>query len=1022
MDPQRLTWVRTGEPNGSGSGYLVGPQLVLTALHVVRDDGRWAGRVAVRVGHPHFGELVERHAEVCWPDPQAGIPPEDALDIALLWLDAPVAAAGEGPIRWGRPGGTARIPFTGAGLPAFAADEGSDAQFEDLHGELSVVSTSLPGWVLDCPVWPGRGETGGPGIPGQRGRRREGGRDGDPGGRRAGGQDGNPSQRSSDGRNGDPGRHDERPWAGASGSAIFCHGRIVGVAVEDNRTMDWRRLHAAPIHEALSLPGFARLVARHGHPGTTAVLEDVTGESRPVPPGGDGVAWPVEVGPVPALASAFQPRSTLRDRIESARSGSGSVVLTQVLSGGGGFGKTQLAAACATDALTQGVDLVVWASATETQQVITQYAQAAADLRLPGATRQDPEADARALLKWLATTSRRWLVVLDDITHPTELSPWWPASRTGTGWVLATTRLNDARLTGGRRTRIDIDVYSPEEADAYLRERLDGDGMGHLLDDRAADLAEALGHLPLALGLAAAHMINEDLTCTAYLRRFADRRTRLDEALPESADTEGYGRQITVALLLSLDAARAADDSGLAVHVLRLVALLDPAGHPHNLWTTPSLLDHLAASGTSPSTADQAHSALRLLHRYALIICDTHAEPRGVRVHALTARAVRENTPESDLACLVDTAADALLRIWPEVDQPHQDLAAVLRANTDALADHAQDHFWQPGAHELLFRAGHSVLDAGLATTGAAYWRRMADTAERILGADHVDTLSSHANLAVAYRYDGLTAMAIAIEERLVVESERLLGDSHPDTLIARANLAASYRQAGRTHEAIPIEQMVLTQSEQLLGHDHAQTLNARANLAASYWEVNRTDEAISIEEQVLSQSEGLLGLDHPDTLMARTNLAASYRQAGRTHEAIAIEEQVMTDCERVLGIDHPETLNARANLAASYWTVRRTAEAIAIEERLMSDCERVLGVDHPDTLSARANLAISYRQAGRTHEALRLLERALADRQRVLGPDHPNTRLASAHLASLQQDIRDEGERPTPLTDTEPS
>lgn len=42
------------------------------------------------------------------------------------------------------------------------------------------------------------------------------------------------------------------------------------------------------------------------------------------------------VGQVPALASAFQDRPALRERVDSARSTAGTVVLTQVLSGGGG--------------------------------------------------------------------------------------------------------------------------------------------------------------------------------------------------------------------------------------------------------------------------------------------------------------------------------------------------------------------------------------------------------------------------------------------------------------------------------------------------------------------------------------------------------------------------------------------------------------------------------------------------------------------------------------------------------------
>ncbi|MGW2698213.1 trypsin-like serine protease [Streptomyces sp. NPDC001296] len=230
VDPDRLALVRTGDPGGCGSGYLVGPQLVLTALHVVRPERRWAGRVEARVGHPRYGAgPVDRRAQVCWPDPHRDVPPADALDVALLWLEEPVDT-GEAPVRWGRPGGVVPVPFEGAGFPAFAADAGSPAHFEYLRGELPGVSTSSLGWVLDCPVWPASG------------------------------------------------RGKERPWDGASGSAIFCHGRLVGVVAEDNQSMGYRRLHAVPVHEALSLPGFADLVTKRGHPGTTTTLEEVTAD------------------------------------------------------------------------------------------------------------------------------------------------------------------------------------------------------------------------------------------------------------------------------------------------------------------------------------------------------------------------------------------------------------------------------------------------------------------------------------------------------------------------------------------------------------------------------------------------------------------------------------------------------------------------------------------------------------------------------------------------------------------------
>ncbi|WP_338683688.1 tetratricopeptide repeat protein [Streptomyces acidiscabies] len=641
------------------------------------------------------------------------------------------------------------------------------------------------------------------------------------------------------------------------------------------------------------------------------------------------VSWPVEIGAVPALASAFQPRSTVRRAIDAARANSATVVLTQVLSGGGGVGKTQLAAACATEALHEGTDLVVWVPAAEVQQVITQYAQAAARLLLPGATGQDPQSDARLLLEWLATTPRQWLVVLDDITDPAALSPWWPASRTTAGWVLATTRLNDARLTGSGRTRVDVDVYTPHEANTYLQARLTGDTMSHLIDDQAMALADALGHLPLALSHAAAYMINEELTCTDYLSLFTHQQTRLDQALPETADTERYGRQITATLLLSLNAAQAADPTGLATPALHIAALLDPSGHPATLWNTPSLLNHHSTPKQLPAqdrqiTPGDTHTVLRLLHRYALLTHSTATgQDRAVRVHALTARAVRESVPEDQRAVLARTAADALMELWPKVDQPHAGLAAVLRANTDALAEHTGDRLWDPNGHPVLFQAGNSLLDAGLAASGIAYWQDMTATSQRLLGDEHPGTLTARANLAASYWQAGRTAEAIVIEEQVVADLERVLGDEHPGTLTARANLAASYWQAGRTAEAIVIEEQVVADRERLLGDEHPGTLTARANLAASYWQAGRTAEVIGLLEQVVTDSERVLGDEHPDTLTARANLAASYRQAGRTAEAIGLLEQVMADRERLLGDEHPDTLTARANLAAFYRQAR---------------------------------------------------------------------------------------------------
>ncbi|MET7881283.1 tetratricopeptide repeat protein [Micromonospora profundi] len=676
---------------------------------------------------------------------------------------------------------------------------------------------------------------------------------------------------------------------------------------------------------------------------------------------------------------------------------------TWVLAGGGGVGKSQLAAWFAWHAIEErSTDLVLWVNGASADQVITDYARAAVRAGVPGADGSDPVADAKAFVEWLHTTERSWLVVLDDVVDPGELARWWPPHR-ARGWTLATTRMRDATMASSGRQQIDVDVYSPQESQTYLSDRLTEMQCAHLLDRKAADLAAALGHLPLALSHAAAYMINQEEGCAAYLDRYTRGDKRLAELMPADVDPDAYGRPVAVTLLVALEAAEQVEPVGLARPALVLAAICDPVGHPDTLWSTTAVTDYLAAHRTAragqPVTAHHARKALRLLHRYGLL---THAPAdgaRAVRIHALTARATRETVTDS--AAVARVVADALLQVWPDADHATTDIVAALRANTTTMAGIAGDLLWHPDGHPLLYRAGNSLLLTGLHAIAITHWHHMARQAVRLLGDEHPSTLTARGNLATSYRMAGRTADAILIEEKVVVDFARLLGDEHPDTLTARGNLADSYWRAGRTADAILIEEKVLADRERLLGDEHPYTLTARGNLAVSYWRAGRTADAITLQEKLVADSERLLGDEHPDTLTARVNLASSYWQAGRTADAILIEEKVVVDFARLLGDEHPDTLTARGNLATSYQRAGRLVDAITIEEKVVVDSARLLGDEHPSTLTARGNLATSYLQAGRTADAILIEEKLVADSERLLGKEHPSTLTARGNLAT---------------------
>ncbi|MEV0643305.1 tetratricopeptide repeat protein [Streptomyces sp. NPDC050619] len=603
----------------------------------------------------------------------------------------------------------------------------------------------------------------------------------------------------------------------------------------------------------------AHAVAISGH--VSKVLLSAPPPSRPLD-------WPIRLGSVPVLASAFQDRSAVRDRIDRARDGHAMVVLAQVLSGGGGVGKTQLAAAYAHQALVDGVDLVVWVDASDVEQVIARYAHAAhaveaASDRLLG---KSAESDAGLFLHWLATTRRSWLIVLDDLTDPEAMQWWPPASAFGCGRVVATTRRHDAALSGGGRAVVDIDTYSAEEAEAYLHERLSSAHADHLLDTQAAVLAEALGFLPLALSHAAAFMVNEDVPCAEYLRRFNDSAAHLDDLLPRAADTEGYGRQVAAALLLSLDVAQASEPVGLAVPVMRLAAVLDPAGHPRSLWVSDAVIRYLSTQRTTPPDCaptaigpTQVQSALRLLHRYGLLTDHAQAGSRAVRLHALTARAVRECTPDAAVPEVVKTAAGALTELCDTVRWGAHETTAALLTNIDSLDGCAGDLLWQMDSHYVLRWAGRSMaLD-----TAVPYWRRLVGTSERQLGRAHPLTLVARRDLAWFCFLGRRDKEAFTVlQEDFPYQDNRLV--------LERPRPAAAGPEAV---SAVALLEDTVTVRQRLLGSADPATLTGQSKLALLYWSQGDKAKAVALLERSLAGYRATFGPRHPYTISVDNRL-----------------------------------------------------------------------------------------------------------------------------------------------------
>lgn len=661
--------------------------------------------------------------------------------------------------------------------------------------------------------------------------------------------------------------------------------------------------------------------------------------------------WPLRVGVVPPLAGCFQQR--VSGVVDDARSGMdwGTPTQIRVLAGIGGVGKTQVAAYYVErEWARRAVDLLVWVTATSKDAIVAGYAETA--FRVFGVEEGGPLHAAERLLAWLAGTDKAWLVALDDVQDPADVRGLLPPA-VGSGQVVITTRRRDAALARLGRSMFEVNVFTPEESVSYLHAALAD--TPHLTDG-AVELAEDLGHLPLALAQVAAYLIDRDLSCTDYRARLADRLRKLADVLPTRSELPDDHRDTVAATWsLSVDLADQLAPAGLARPLLTVASLVNPNGCPIEVFTSASLLTYLQTITGRRVGVDDVRDMLRGLHRLSLINVERRL---GVRIHALVQRAIRETLSYSDLDQIADVTAQSLLEIWPEVESDLS-MAQVLRSNAESLHARAETSLWDGTGYRVLFRAAKSLGDLGLASAAAAAYEKLVTSAGQ-----HNRHTDSRVVLAARREYARWQGEA---------------GDPRA-TVTAFIPLLEDYRQA--------------------VGPDDPGTLNLRGHLG--YWRRKAGDVtgAVADYEELLLDNTRVLGADHPDTLSVRANLAQWRGEDGDPAGATAATDALIADITRALGRDDIQTLWNRSNRAHWQGELGDAAGAVDALRKLLVDHRRVLGPSHPHTLRVRRSVAEWLGVAGCSREAAEELESLMDDVVRAFGPHHPDTIQTSDRLA----------------------
>jgi eukaryotic-like serine/threonine-protein kinase len=191
---------------------------------------------------------------------------------------------------------------------------------------------------------------------------------------------------------------------------------------------------------------------------------------------------------------------------------------------------------------------------------------------------------------------------------------------------------------------------------------------------------------------------------------------------------------------------------------------------------------------------------------------------------------------------------------------PEATMREILRWVSPADATRVAFAAWSLERHDLAVEA-----------QGQAYAARTQQD-----GPEDPATLTAHSDLAVMQHALGVLSdtEAVSAHRAILLLRTKVLGPDHLDTLVSRENVAVALHRRGRYAEAEREYGFVLDARTSMLGGEHPLTLIPRYNRAVALEQLGRPGEAEAEHSIVLEIRSRVLGPDHRHTNFSRAALA----------------------------------------------------------------------------------------------------------------------------------------------------
>ncbi|MEU8699376.1 FxSxx-COOH system tetratricopeptide repeat protein [Streptomyces sp. NPDC048680] len=764
---------------------------------------------------------------------------------------------------------------------------------------------------------------------------------------------------------------------------------------------------------------------------TTALMRAL---DRSVQLGDAAATGPRFPGTVPRIWNApprnpgFTGRSLVLERMRDQLGGGMAVVLPQpqTLYGLGGVGKTQVALEYVHRFMAD-YDLVWWISSEQTDDVIAGLAELAVRLGAQGGDDMAAASQEAVDLLRRGVPSDRWLLVFDNADDPERLRRYFPQG--GSGHILVTSR-NQAWSQHG--DALPVDVFLREESVEHLQRRAPG-----LSAEDAAQVATAVGDLPLAVEQAAAWIAETATPIDTYLEQLARQAPQV-LALNQPA---GYPQPVAATWNISIE--RLKERSPAAVRLLQLCAFFAPEPISANLLYSKEMIEALKPYDSSLQEKLVLGRVIREIGRFALAKVDQVSN--SIQVHRLVQAVIRAQLSDEEQrearhvvhrilagARPDDTEPIDNPETWPRFATiwPHlgpSDARNCRDQETRRLLIDRVRYLWKRGDVRTAGTLGEELRETWLEmlgerdiqylylcfhlsnilrTRGRYVEARELDEftlrlQREVLGPEHPHTYMTTSSLAIDLGLLGDYERAIELATEAHDGFNQIFHERHARTLAAANNLALNLRSVGQYARAREIDQDCYDLRSEVLGQEHPHSLSSALNLARDLREVGRYEDSVGLLSRTYESLKATLGRTYPTTLSASKSLAVSLRRAGQLEDARRLTVATRTRYRAKYTSANPESLACDLNMAADLFAAGEAAEARDTAQEVVNQYMKVPGEQHPYTLAAQNNLGAYLSGTGVPGEAERLLTKVVASMREVFGREHPNTLFSVMNLAN---------------------